>query len=82
MNEMSIAILESTAVDIDSYINSMTKEELNETITRRDEIFDYIISDNTYFINENKDDDQEDRDNEDNNKEYYDEEDVSQILSN
>jgi hypothetical protein len=43
LNEMSIAIFESTAINIDSYIVSMTGKKINETITRRDEIFDHYF---------------------------------------
>jgi hypothetical protein len=85
MSAMTDAMLESTSIDFYQYINTMTEEQMDNSIANADEIYEYIINDETYMIQLENEDNESDTDDEIANSEYekfeyYDEENVSEVI--
>jgi hypothetical protein len=85
MSAMADAMLESTSIDFYQYINTMTEEQMDNSIANADEIYEYIINDETYMVQLDNEDNESDTDDEIANSEYekfeyYDEENVSEVI--
>jgi hypothetical protein len=70
MSAMTDAMLESTSIDFYQYINTMTEEQMDNSIANADEIYEYINNDETYMVQLDNEDNESDSDDEIANCEY------------